>query len=102
MELSVMERLVLLGILPKEGNFLTIKLVRQLRESLSFSEEENKAYSFKQEGDQIAWNTTTDQNKEIKIGEKMTDMVADVLKKMDKDKALKDDHYTLYEKFVEI
>ena len=36
LKLSVYERLVLLNILPKEGNFITLKIIRQLREDLSF------------------------------------------------------------------
>lgn len=42
MKLNMMERLKLLEILPNEGNRLNLKIVRKLRESLSFSEEELK------------------------------------------------------------
>jgi len=42
MKLNMWERLKLLEILPSEGNRLNLKIMRKLRESLSFSEEELK------------------------------------------------------------
>jgi len=47
MKLSVFERLNCLSILPVEGSFFTLKIMRKLREDLSFSEEENKLLDFK-------------------------------------------------------
>ena len=40
-ELGVLERLKLLEILPAQGDISTIKIVRELRESLSFKEDEH-------------------------------------------------------------
>lgn len=45
MELSIMERIKLLEVLPQQGDLLTLKILRKLRESLSFSEEELKTFS---------------------------------------------------------
>lgn len=42
MELTSVERLKLLEILPPQGDILTLKIVRKLRETLSFNEEELK------------------------------------------------------------
>ena len=103
MELNVFERLNLLNILPKEGTFITLKIVRQLREALSFSEDEIKVLNFQQnikEGT-IQWNTAADIIKDVAIGEKATDMVVDALKELDKQKKLTEQHIGLYEKFVE-
>ena len=47
MELRIGERLILLGILPNEGNFITLKVVRKLQEELSFSEADFKEYDIK-------------------------------------------------------
>jgi len=101
MELSVLERLVLLAILPKEGNFTTLKLVRKLREELSFSEEEHKTLGFVQEGGQVKWNENPSIRKDLQIGEKMSDLIANTLKKLSDESKLRDEHFTLYEKFVE-
>lgn len=45
MKLTIIERLKLLDLLPREGNRLNLKIMRKLRESLSFSEEELKSFS---------------------------------------------------------
>ena len=44
MELNIMERLKLLEALPPQGDLLTLKILRKLREALSFSEEELKTF----------------------------------------------------------
>jgi len=41
MKLSVLERLKLLEVLPREGNITTIKICRELREALTFKEDEH-------------------------------------------------------------
>ena len=101
-EMTVLERLVLLNILPKEGDFTTIKLMRKLRESLSFDEDELKKIEFVQDGDQTRWNEKNASTimKQIQIGEKMTDIVHDALKKLNDEKKLTNEHLSLYEKFV--
>ncbi len=49
MELTTVERMKLLEILPDHENILTLKIVRKLRETLSFSEEELKLMEVKYE-----------------------------------------------------
>lgn len=100
-ELTVIERLVLLNILPKEGDFTTIKLVRKLRENLSFDEDEHKKLNFVQDGDQVRWNVEALVNKRIAIGEKQADIIHAALKKLNDEKKLTNEHFSLYEKFVE-
>lgn len=99
-ELGVFDRLILLNILPKEGDFLTLKIVRQLREELSFTEAEHKALQFVQEDGNVRWKSSADKPKAFDIGVKATEIIVEVLKKLDKDKKLKDEHFGLYEKFV--
>lgn len=123
MLLTVFERLILLNVLPKEGDFTTLKIVRQLREDLSWTEEEHAALQFHtkcrdcghrmeltdqacpecgggQDG-QIHWITKAAQDAEIPIGEKATDIIVATLKALDEQKSLRDEHFTLYERFVE-
>ena len=101
MELTVLERLVLSNVLPKEGNFTTLRLVRKLREALSFDELEHKKLGFIQDGDQVRWNESAKLVKGFTIGEKMMDLISATLKKLDKEEKLRDEHFSLYEKFVE-
>lgn len=102
MLLGVEERLVLLSVLPTEGNFTTIKLMRDLREKLSFSDEEHKEYNFRFKNDGkeqiVEWDKGVE--KEIPIGEKQTDMVKDALKKLNDANKLQERHFSIYEKFM--
>jgi len=101
MKLNVLERLMLLNMLPKEGSITVLKLLRVLKEELSFSEEENKALVFKQEDEQLMWNSEGDVVKDIKIGEIMTELIKKELKKLNDEEKLTDAHIDLYEKFME-
>ena len=101
MILSVYDRLILLNIMPKEGDFTTLKIVRKLREDLSFSEDEHKALEFKNENGNVQWKQAGDIPKDVQIGEKATDLIVEVLKKLDKEKKLQESHYGLYESFIE-
>lgn len=103
MKLTVIERLMLLNVLPAEGDFTTIKLVRQLREELSYTEEEHTLLKFRQEGEQTFWDKEGEAKigvREFPIGEKMNDMIVGVFKKLDEEKKLTEQHFTLYEKFM--
>jgi len=101
MKLNLQERFVLLQVLPKEGNFMTLKIVRDLQDSLSPSEEELKECGVTQKEEQITWNEKGREEKEIKIGEKATDIIVEALDKLDKENKLSTQHMTLYEKFIE-
>lgn len=101
MKLSVLERLTLLQILPPEGNFVTLKIVRDLTGILAMNEKEYKEFNIQQKGKQITWNLKGSQEKEIEIGEKATDIIREALKKLDETKKLEQRHLSLYEKFME-
>ena len=100
MVLSILERLIVLHLLPKEGSFANLKLLRVAKESLSFNEEENKALNFRQEGEQIKWDNVVVTDKEIEVGEVVTQMIVKELKKMDGEGKLIEEHVGVYEKFI--
>ena len=104
MELNVLERLLALNLLPKEGTFANLKLLRVTRENLSFSEEENKSLNFRNEGTgneaRTLWNDGLP-DKDVQIGEVATQMLVKALKKLNDEEKLTPEHMTLYEKFVE-
>lgn len=104
MKLSVSERYILLDILPREGTYTTLKILRKLRESLAFSEEEVKKYSIVEEiqasGMIVKWNTTIPQESEINIGEKATEIIQTTLKNLDSNSKLTEREFSLFEKFI--
>jgi hypothetical protein len=107
MELTASERMQLLQILPKEGDFATIRQVRKLRESLSFSDDDWKTFGLARVMDEqgnptgaIRWNEkglTTD----IVLGEIATDLIVTTLRTLNDRKLLTEEHFSLYEKFIE-
>jgi len=100
MKFNVIERVMLSSILPKEGNFTNLKLVREINEQLSFDEEENKTLNFRQDGDQMRWNPV-EIIKDIELGSVATALIVKELTRMDKEEKLTIEHYSLCEKFLD-
>jgi hypothetical protein len=100
MNLSVLERLVVLKVLPKEGDYATLKILTNLRMSLSFTEEEIKTWEIA--SDLLTGRTTwkVEGVAEIPIGEKATDIVVASFKRLDKEKKLSVEDMSTYEKFI--
>ncbi len=104
MILTVAERLVLLNSLPANGDLTTIRIVRKLREDLSFSEDEHKDLQFKTEETRVTWNPEagTRIKKEVPVGEKALDVIKQSLQDLDRKKQLSEAHLPIWEKFVEV
>lgn len=100
MNLSILERIVLLKALPKEADYATLKILTNLRLALSFTEEETKEWGI--ESDVAAGRTTWEKDgiADIPIGEKATDIIVAALKKLDHDKKLTVEDMSTYEKFI--
>ncbi|HUW11155.1 MAG TPA: hypothetical protein VM537_15605 [Anaerolineae bacterium] len=98
-DLGVRERLVLLGILPAEGSLATIRIVRELREALSFSEAEHEDLQMKQVDNQIRWEEGAVPDKKLDIGPKAAEVIRAAIKKLDDEKKLTADHLDLCDLF---
>ena len=104
MKLNVHDRLMLQSLLPKEGNFINLKLVRKAKEALSFNEEELKALNIKEvvvDGKgRVTWDMQADTPKEVPLGDIIKEIVRKELKHLDETNKLSEDHVGLFEKFV--
>ena len=103
MKLNIGERFALLNILPQKEDFANLKILRKLKEDLSFSEKEFKEYKFTEmpEGG-LRWPPeVANITKEIQVGEIATQIIVEKLKELNRTKELPDECYTVYEKFVE-
>ena len=80
MQLSTLDRLLLLGALPEKGSFTTLRILRGLREELSFSEEEHAALNFVEDGDMVRWEPGADVTKDFAFGKKALDCIEQALK----------------------
>ena len=98
--LTVFERLSLMPLLPHEGNYVTLTLIRNLTQKLGLKDEEFRKYDIKEADGKVSWNASLDTGTEISLGEKETDVINQILTALDKENKLKQEQYSLYEKFV--
>jgi len=100
MILTVDERLTLLGILPEKRNTADMRILRDLRMNLSYTEEERKRWGIvaNQETLRIHWEENGEA--EIPIGEIATSIVVDVLRKLDEQDDITEKILFVYEKFI--
>ena len=130
MKLTVFERIVLMNILPQEGDFITVKLVRKLRDSLSFNEKEIQDINFRNNwkcpkceklevsatpikcpdcdiymvtAGSVTWDEEKAKKviKDVHMGRTMETLCETTLKKLNDEGKISDNHVSLYEKFVE-
>lgn len=99
MELSIMERLLILNLdtLPKVGSILTMKIKQQLINDVSFNEDEIKDYNIRQEDGNVKWNQNAP-SKEVEIGEQASKLLIEAL---DNSKNLNELYIPLYDKMKE-
>ena len=102
MKLSFLDRMMLGSLLPATGSFVTIRILRELKEALAPTEEEIKELNIgnNTETGQVTWNSEKDQGKEITIGEAATELIKNKLKDMDTKEELTENHFGIYEKFM--
>jgi len=106
MKLNLSERFSLLNILPQEGNFVTLKIIRDLTSGLAPNDKEFKEFDIKQrpganiQETETTWNLAGNVEKGIEIGEKSTDIIVAALTKLDETEKLEPRYLSLYEKFV--
>lgn len=102
MKLSITERIALLGVLPKEGNAVTLKLVRELRGDLSFSEDEIKRFSMEISADgSVRWDADSAEDREYSFGDTTKGIISDSLRRSESQKQLPLTLLSLYERLIE-
>jgi len=100
--LGLKDRLVLLSVLPPEGNLATIRIVHELRMALSPDEAEYRDAQIINAGDgQIRWNADAAAalERDFEIGAKGQEIIREALGKLDKDSKLTADHLPLCDLF---
>lgn len=99
-KLNVPERINLMSILPSEGNFIDIGIIRSLKDLLNFDEESLKKFNIKSEGEKLSWNNLGEEEIEFDIKPRAFSIVCNILEKLDKEKRLDINHFTIFEKFI--
>jgi len=100
--LTVLERLKLQDILPAQGNYINLRLIRELREELGFSKSEQQALNIVQSGDRITWDGEAGEKhiKGVEINGQMMEVIRDRLIHLDATGKLEAGQVSLYEKIV--
>lgn len=107
MKLTVPERIALLGVMPAQGNVITLRIIKELQNQLGFTEEELKYYKLKNtihpDGSvSISWNPElANETKDVEIGDVAKGIIADQLERLNSQDKLHVSMIPLYEKFVE-
>ena len=103
--LTLKERVMLLGILQKEGDVLTQRIIRALRDRLGVSEEDWKTYNIIQIPEipgAVKWDVTKDTGVEYDLGDKSVDVIKQSLLEVDKQKKVNDEMLSLFDKFIPV
>ena len=107
-KLSLKDRIALLNILPREGNVVTLRIIRDLQGALGFSEAEISDYAIAVthvgagKGFRTSWNAQGNKAvKSVKIGVNAESVIVEKLKELSDKKLLPLDLLDLYERFVE-
>ena len=101
-KLTLFERFVTMTLLPVEGNYRTLKIVRDLQMELATTEEENDIAGLEDVPgggtDADDWDAVPP--KEIIFGDVAKNIIVDALTKLNEEEKLTRQHMTLYEKFI--
>lgn len=100
MPTTILNRILLLNILPAAGDVTTVRIVRNLREDLSFSEQEHTDFQLVQSDGKITWNSDATTTKDIEIGPKARGVITKALKDLSDSQKLTPQYLDLYEQFV--
>jgi len=99
MQLTPIERLTLLSLLPREGNLMTMRVVRDLQASLAFSDAEIEEFKARELGDGVI-RVERNEPREIAISNAGLDLLSDHLRRAEKEGRLTLPMLALYERIV--
>ena len=101
MRLGIHDRLLLLQVLPKEGDLVTLRIVREVRDALSFSEQEHTRFHFTYpEKGRVEWDKSTEVLKEVDIGPTAHGLIAKGFDALSKEGKLRLEWLPLVEQFT--
>lgn len=102
MTLSVVERLAILSILPKEGSITTLRIIRDLQKELSFTEEEydRLQMTFAPDG-RYEWKQQFDTGKDIEIGPVASGLIRKGFEAISDTESMNILYLPIYERFEE-
>ena len=85
MKLDVKNRLLLIGMLPQQGNLSEMVDIYDLVRDLKLSDEEKGAISYVENGNYVKWDFEKDPNKDININSSQMKIIKKTIEKLDKE-----------------
>ena len=85
MILDIKNRLLLIGMLPQQGNLSEMVDIYDLVRDLKLSEEEKGAISYIENGAYVKWDYDKDPNKDVNITSSQMDIIKKAIEKLDKE-----------------
>ena len=85
MKLDVKNRLLLIGMLPQQGNLSEMVDIYDLVRDLKLSDEEKGAISYIENGNYVKWDFDKDPNKDININSSQMNIIKRAIDKLDKE-----------------
>ncbi len=101
MELGVVDRVVLLSILPSEGDVTRLRIVRDLKRELSFTEDELERIKFSYSSpEQVSGYEGEDEQRDVDIGPQALAVVVARFTELNGMQQLTDYYLDTYDKFM--
>jgi hypothetical protein len=99
-KLNVLERVVLLNMLPQRGNLVTCRAAGNTGKILVLTKEETEKYEVQTENGQTHWNEAGKEEKEFELPPSSVKMIRDRLNELDAKEELPINCVSLCEKFL--
>jgi hypothetical protein len=99
-KLNVLERVLLMNMLPQKGNLVTCRAVNNVGKQLTITKEETAEYEIKNENGMTLWNEAGRTEKEFDIPPSSIKAIRDILYKLDEEEKLPANSVSLCEKFL--
>ena len=98
-DLGVLERMLIIGLIPPQGDITRLRQLREFRERMSFSDEERTKFGIEQlEGMNVVWKTSEPKTYQLSPDE--VKMIKSALRVLDREKQLTVDHIPLWDQFI--
>ena len=100
--MKIKDRLMVMSILPQQGNFVTIQLVAELKRKVSLSPKEIEQVGIKTDPatGNLAWDDTKDKDKDFSFHESERALIQKALVELEEQNKLTPDHIDIYKQFV--
>jgi hypothetical protein len=99
MKLGVKDRIALFGVLPQQGDFVTMTVKHDLSDKLKITQTEIEEFGIKSGEGNLTWDASKEKEIDFEFTELELKLVKDSLEEMNNKKSLNDDTFNLYKKF---